>query len=111
MLAFGRSVLAGAATLALLVLPVVILLIARSVTGRIAITAGGVLRARCYEVANRLVLGATSGVSWNPHRDDPCIVPRNFGNGSFDHDWSVDVCTICTRRNLVAVHGAPDSGV
>ena len=86
-LAFGRSVLAG------------------------AITKGGILRARGYEVADRLASGLASRVSRNPHRDDPRLVTRHRGNGSFDRNWGIDICAICARRNLVAIHGAADSGI
>ena len=109
MMGMGRSVLAGASTLALLVLPVVIL------STREALRAvPGSLREGSYalgrdQVADDLAPGAAGRHAGHPDRADPRPVARDRRNGAAHHRRRRDVRDVRARLDLVAVHRAADS--
>ena len=71
MLGMGRSVLAGASTLALLVLPVVILSTREALRAVPGVDARRLVRARRHQVADDLVPGAAGRRAGHPDRADP----------------------------------------
>ena len=109
MMGMGRSVLAGAATLALLVLPVVILSTREALRAVPEVDPRRVVRARRHQVADDLVPGAAGGAAGHPDRPDPRAVARDRRDGAADHDRRGDVRDVRARQHLVAVHRAADS--
>ena len=105
----GQSVLAGASTLALLVLPVVILSTREALEGRAQLAARGshALGATKWQtIWHQVLLRRTAG---DPDRPHPGAVARHRRDGSARHDWRADVCAVRPRRHLVPVHRAADS--
>ena len=108
-LGFGRSVMAGAATMALLVLPIVILVHPRSASHRSQIAAGGVVRTGRDEMADDLASGPAQRHAQSLYGGDPGALPRDWRDRTADHDWRPHLRAVRAGQHLVAVHGAADS--
>jgi phosphate transport system permease protein len=89
-LALGRSVIAGAATLALLALPV-----ARGAARGVAGSARGVVRVGGHEVADDLASGAAGGAAWHSYGDDPRALEDDRRDCSVDHYRCIDLRAVC----------------
>ena len=106
-LGLGRSLIAGAATLALLVLPVVILSTREALRTVPNSLARGLLRARRHQVADHLDAGAADGHAGHPDRAHPGAVAGDWRDGAAHHHRGDHLRAVPAGWAVVAVHGAP----
>ena len=85
MMGMGRSVLAGASTLALLVLPVVILSTREALRAVPEVAARGLVCAWRHQVADDLAPGAAGCGAGHSDRADPGALARHRRNGAAHH--------------------------
>ena len=107
-LGLGRSVLAGGATLALLVLPVVILSTREALRAVPKSLREGSVRPRRHQVADDLVPGLAGRDAGHPDGAHPGAVARDWRDGPVDYNWRRDVRDLRAGWHLVAVHGHAD---
>ena len=108
-LGFGRSVMAGAATMALLVLPIVILSTREALRTVPKSLREGLVRAGRDQMADDLASGAAQRDAESLHRRHPGAVARDWRDRASHYDWRPYLRAVRARQHLVAVHRAADS--
>ena len=108
-LGLGRSVVAGAATLALLVLPVVILATREALRAVPKSLREGSVRARRHAVADDAAPGPASGAPGHSDRYHPGALAGDRRDGAAHHRRRGGVRPLRPRFSLVTFHGPSDS--
>lgn len=103
-LALGRSIISGALTLSLVVLPIVILATQEALQ-RPRFDPAWFLCPRCDQMANGALPGATGGDSGDHDRRDHFTVASHWRSGTANRRGSSGVCALCASRAGRPVHG------
>ena len=104
----GRSVIAGACTMALLILPIIIIASREALrTVPFSLTRGGAGAGR-VTLADHLAGRPAHGLPWHPDRLDPGDVAGDWRNSAADYDGGANLHRLPANRARLALHRTAD---